>query len=169
MVIGIIGRMGSGKTLNMTKWGLLFQELTKLPAFFNYHVKGGHFYERLNDVITRQNAIICCDEITTELDSRSWESGKSVKTSHKIVQIRKLNINLLYTTQRWNTVEKRLRENTDYLIMCKEKGKIERIIDVQDGEEMATEVITLINEHPELIWNKYDTNEIIDPSKYGKY
>jgi len=167
MVIGIIGRMGSGKTLNMTKWGLLFSELTKKRPYFNYHVKGGIFFKNYHDITHVHHAIICYDEISTEHDSRNYEAKGQIKFTHWFLQNRKRGNDFLYTTQRFNTVEKRIRENTDILILCKEKGRIERIIDIQDGEDRATELATLINEKTELYWHKYDTNEIIDPTTYN--
>lgn len=172
MVIAFLGRMGSGKTLNMSKWGSFFAEQCHKELIANYHLKNASYFNTHKQIKDIKNAIICYDEITTDHDSRNWENN--VKFTHWFLQLRKIGCDFLYSTQRWNTVEKRIRENTDIIIRCSKKRQIgsnqfidkwafvEKIFDIQDGEDQAITGKTLINKYPQFLYGLYDTNEIIN-------
>lgn len=176
IVMAFVGRMGSGKTLNMTKWAIIFAQLSNRQIYANYkinHPQAHYFksYKELNDV---HNAIICYDEISVDHDSRSWDSKGQQQFTHWFLQTRKLHCSFFYTAQRVNSLEKRIRENTLYLIKCTKKivanrpNFYEDLFDTQEGFEMAIHLKKFVLTTPQLIYRFYNTDEIIKDNFYAK-
>ena len=115
--------MGSGKTLSMVKYA------------YEYYQKGYKIYSNIklnfpyteysfqdlidyaNDDKTFYNSVILCDEMHITLDSRNSGSKRNRVITYFLLQTRKKDVKLFYTTQCFHQVDKRLRSNTDYVIM----------------------------------------------------
>lgn len=163
MVIGFIGRMGSGKTLNMSKYATYFSQRLHMPVYANYHLVNATVFTDFRELEKMQNIVIAYDEIHIDFDSRDWDKKIRYQFTQWFTQLRKRGIIFLYTAQRHNTLEKRIRENTDYLIMCQRKkhALCEYILDAQLNSQEPTLVNRIINNKPELFYSLYDTREII--------
>jgi hypothetical protein len=124
VIVGFVGRMGSGKTLSMTR------ELKKYKdrgyrVLTNYAVSFSDEridFDKLFAIAEEQgdlnNVVLGLDEIHILLDSRS-----AVTTNNKVMtfwlnQTRKMSVKLFYTTQYAHQVDKRLRAGTDLFIYC---------------------------------------------------
>jgi len=178
IVIGFIGKMGSGKTLNMTKWALMLKENTGLEVWANYHIKGCHYWNKIKKIQDQVNIIVVVDEIHVLFDSRDWDTKERYAFTQWFTQIRHRGIVFIYATQRTDTLEKRIRNHTDYMIWCskqstlnakKEKQYIftEKIYDTQMSLDQAIYCKTLKTPEKNAKWlyNVYDTTEIIEQSK----
>jgi len=165
MIIGFIGKMGSGKTLCMTKFAHeYFQKGNKVYA--NYGLLFEHEKVKYSDIKNMSKdlikSVICLDEIHVFIDSRSSMKAVNRQVSYFVTQSRKRNLILMYTTQKFGQVDKRLRENTDYVIKCSNKKKNGQLfirchmIDSDDKERKFT-----INANK--IFGMYDTHEVVNP------
>lgn len=176
LVICWFGRMGSGKTLNMTKWAIFISEQTNRPIFANYPINhpNAHYFKEYRELKEINNAIVCYDEISVDHDARSWDSKGQQKFTHWFLQTRKLKCSVFYTTQKVNTLEKRIRENTLYLFKCSKKLELNKMIffedlfDTQEGFENAIWLKKFVLKYPELIYNYYNTNFIVKDNLLGK-
>jgi len=170
MVLGWIGRMGSGKTLNMTKWALLFSDALSMPLYANYHINGGQVFHDFKDLENKQDIIVAYDEIHVDHDSRDWNNKTRWAFTHWFTQLRKKGIIFLYTTQNTDALELRVRRHTDYMFWCYKshsKGHlIEIVYDTQMSLENALYCKTITNIKPELLYHLYDTHEIISEHVY---
>lgn len=174
IVAGWAGRMGAGKTLNMTKWGCIMAEAFGRPIYANYHINHpqAHYFSDFRDIAESvHDAIICWDEIMVDHDSRNWESKKQQQFTHWFCQTRKLRCSFFYTTQRLNTLEKRIRENTQYIFKCT-KDRIwnrtyEDLYNTEDGFENAQKITRFINEKPQLLYGLYNTHEVVKKAFFG--
>jgi len=175
MVLGFIGKMGSGKTLNMTKWALMLKNTTGLDVYSNYHIAGCKYWNKIKDIQNKVNIIVVVDEIHVLFDSRDWDTKERYKFTQWFTQIRHRGIIFIYATQRTDTLEKRIRNHTDYMIWCskntvfdakKQKSYIfsEKIYDTQMSLDQALYCKTLKTPEKNAKWlyNLYDTTEIID-------
>lgn len=166
-IIGFYGKRGSGKTLNATKRGIILAEITNRPLYANYHInyKNFHYFEDFRDIEELTNAIIIYDEIHVDLDSRYWDKKNQTRFTHWITQIRKMYCTFLYTTQRLNTLEKRIRENSDYVYICKKnlnKNEFyEYLCDIGEGIDNMILLNKTTTYNPYLLYHFYDTGEII--------
>lgn len=172
MIIGIIGKMGSGKTL--------FTSILANKAFdsgcsiyANYGLKFEHKTLNMNDILTMsgdlQNAMICIDEIHLFMDSRQSMSKRSRIISYFITQSRKRNLVLIYTTQNAHQVDKRLRSNTDYIIQCDNLtpgAKSDVIIRVNIHDTDNNSRVFAFRGDPYFCL--YDTHQIIDFTQHMK-
>lgn len=166
IIIGFWGFMGSGKTLNMTKWAVVLAEKTGRPIYANYHIKhkNAHFFNDFKQLEHVHHAIVVYDEIHVDFDSRSWDSPKQKVFTHWFTQTRKKYISFLYSTQSLDQLEKRVRRNTQWLIWCQKTRNghyKETLLNTQLGMEQAIKVNTRTLNKPHLIWPLYDTSEVI--------
>lgn len=120
-IVGVIGAMGSGKTLFATSLAFKLKDNYKIMT--NYEVsfrddvitpdKMGAFFDRVNKV--NDDTLMIIDEFHIFTDSRLSSSRHNILMSYFITQTRKQNIQLIYTTQQFGQVDVRVRDNTDLL------------------------------------------------------
>jgi len=65
-----------------------------------------------------RKAVLILDEVHVYIDSRSGMSKKNVILSYFVLQTRKRDVRLLYTTQFIDQVDKRLRQPTEVFVQC---------------------------------------------------
>jgi hypothetical protein len=127
MIIGMIGNMGKGKTLSAVRY--LYKWFRKgFTIYSNIHLKFPHIHIGMQELIDYANAetyldksIVFLDEAHTLLDSRNSASKRNKILTYFIVLTRKMGCNLVYTTQRYHQIDKRLRDNSDVVILCDTK------------------------------------------------
>jgi hypothetical protein len=175
MIVGIEGGLGTGKTIIMLRY-LLKDYLNDLIIFANLglkHIK----YEKLNvmDIMKNENLYnisIGIDEITVFLDCR--RSASNTKISYFILQTRKRNVNLYYTSQSFGMIDRRLLDHTDIRVICRHVYnddndiipdiKSYSIIDCRDLTSNASDInIQRIYVDISKYYKYYDTNEVILP------
>lgn len=125
--MGILGQRGGGKTLLMTHLAYMDYEINKSLIVSNYHLNFDYKYMTLSELAELpdwlKDATVCLDEIQVGADSRSVFAKGNKSISTLATQLRKRNITLYYTTQLLGQVDKRLREQTDYIIITKPLDK----------------------------------------------
>lgn len=130
-VIGLIGRMGTGKTLSVVRYAYLYYK-QGFTIYSNMKLNFPHHFIGLQDLVNYANAninfeksVIILDEAHVLLDSRLSGSKRNVVLTHLIVVSRHLGgsggCHIFYTSQYLHQVDKRLRANTDVLIKCSSK------------------------------------------------
>lgn len=120
-VIEILGERGDGKTLLMTGLGYAFKKYDNFNVWANYNITGykNRYYnfEELSqfpeDLI---NAVVLMDEAHVGVDAYNSLMGSVKNITKFVTQLRKRNVILIYSTQRHNTVAKRLRNMVNYTI-----------------------------------------------------
>lgn len=124
-MIGIfLGSQNSGKTLVMTSFA------------YDYYKKGYKIYSNYNlnfpyELITSEllkeytlsnkqfnKVVFLIDEINIIFDSRNFGKKSQKIFTYFILQSSKRNVNILGTTQQFNTIEKRFRENVNFKCYC---------------------------------------------------
>lgn len=121
MIVGFDGGLGSGKTLLMTKY--LKEDADKgITVYSNYGLNFKHGSLDLLDFLennpTLYNVSIGIDEITLFMDCRTSASKMNRLISYFILQTRKRNVTLYYTTQDFSMVDLRLINHTHIQIVC---------------------------------------------------
>jgi hypothetical protein len=165
VIIGFVGKMGSGKTLCMTMLAYRYYK-QGCKVFANYGLLFPHEaidYQKIKGLdIEFQNSFMGLDEIHTFIDSRSSMKSINRTTSYFITQSRKRQLVFGYTTQRWGQTDVRLRNNTDYIWHCKK---------VEYGGETYIKVemydfdgkVTRLRIHANPYFGLYDTKQIVNP------
>jgi len=173
MIIGIDGGLGSGKTLLMTRY--LYDDMQNgYEIRANYHLNFNHKQLDIKEMLTKNpdlnNIAIGIDEMTVFVDCRQSMSKMNRLISYFILQSRKRNVNLYYTTQDFSMVDVRLIRHTHIQISCfkvyYENGEeIENVrkfivLDVRNPKNVKINTFYLdISKY----YGLYDTNEIILP------
>ncbi|MEM3859413.1 MAG: hypothetical protein QW478_08395 [Candidatus Micrarchaeaceae archaeon] len=166
-ITGIIGKLGSGKTLSLAILSYHYYRL-------GYHIytnvqslkiKYGYIDEITKDFYKddKHPKLLAIDEIYLWLDSR-LSSSKRVRTyGYIIMQSRKNGFDVVYTTNYYRAVDVRIRNLTDYVIetnyktITKDMGVL--TWDVYDRDLMYIKTIkSLVNKEQ---FNLYDTYEKI--------
>lgn len=109
-----------------------------------------------------QDAVICLDEVHVLIDSRRSVTGRNIMISYFILQTRKRGVSLFYTSQSIHQVEKRLRDNTDYIVYCERiPGTPLHSYRIWDNMNQSW-----LNRKPLIVnaskwWHLYDTREAV--------
>lgn len=175
MIIGIVGAIGSGKTLFMTRCA--YKEYIKnkdriankeLQIITNYKLKDIPFrYIKADEMFTLKstltNSRMFIDEMHIFMDSRNSQSKENKALTHFILQTRHLDTHLYFTTQDIGQVDIRLRRQLDLLVHTA-KTAYEGLykITIYDYRDMMN--ITMISKvyNGSNYYDLYDTKEIID-------
>ena len=125
MITGYFGLPGCGKTTFLTM--LAQKELKKISknksayqyVFTNYFCEGCYKINYL-DLGNREieNSLILLDEITLDADSRNFKQFDQNKKQFFLLH-RHYNCDLIYFTQQWDGVDKKIRDITQTLYYVK--------------------------------------------------
>lgn len=167
MIIGYIGARGSGKSASMTLEAYNYYLagytiLSNIGLKFPYTPYTGSMIETFaSEKNPLNHAVLLIDEAHVLLDSRSSVTKRNRIVSYFILQTRKRDVHLLYTTQSYHQIEKRLRDQTDIIIEC--DFNKENLLIRQSAHSVATGTNRrrIIKATP--AFSLYDTNEIVDP------
>lgn len=100
---------------------ILKGDIKKLDTWGTWEYKDAEMVYTLDEYFfkfkTYTNTIFCMDEAGIWLDSYKWNKVPD-DVYNRFFQIRKVNIHLLYTTQFFNFVVKKLRQMTDVVVEC---------------------------------------------------
>ena len=163
MFVAFTGTLGSGKTLSMTFWGRYFGAKLNCPVYANYQTSFASPISDWKQLTQITNGIVLLDELHILMDSRKsvgkFTGGKQTARTHFMLQTRKKNMLVLYTTQLFGQVDLRVRSITDYMIMCQKRGLTIKNTVV----EMATMQYgrTLVLNNVNRVFKWYDTYEIV--------
>lgn len=171
----LVGKMGGGKTLLMTYF-IFINYIEKLNnVYTNYALnfpkrKDGYSPQRINmdwllDPNNAElfNCSIGLDEIWVEMDSRNASSNINKAMSYILLQSRKRNVDIFMTAQTYMQLDKRVRNNADFIVYCKKAkrpGYIRFTIIPRDNPERGTKEYQIDGTK---IYDLYNTNEIIKP------
>jgi len=168
MLIGIMGKMGAGKTYSMSVLASYMARATRAPLWANYKLKGAGDIHSLNDVTEKTSGILCFDEIWLSADARAWKDN--VRLTQWVNQTRKKKMIVFYTTQHIRQVEMRIRNGTDVLIYC------DKIPDGNGGYQSWLQFIDwqyrqmgrkYLMPHKKEFYDLYDTYEVLKPLTFG--
>jgi energy-coupling factor transporter ATP-binding protein EcfA2 len=180
MIIGITGAKGSGKTLVMTMMAAILEKEGK-KILSNYRLKIPHtlisqdIIKNYSDKDTPlHDCVLLLDEIHILMDCRT--SFKNTIITYFLLQSRKRDVDIYWTSQNFGQPEKRLRENTDYIIECdghydrEHKNLLYVVIKIIKyyGKNQFREISTKLVRNPERFYCLYNTYEIIDFNKEKK-
>lgn len=172
------GGKGIGITAFALKLAVIWYEMRgKMPEIYaNFHLlkyHRFHYFEEWKEIEGVRNAIILYDEIGGSQDARLHTSKSQIQFTNVFNQMGKMGNPFLYTCQRSFQVEKRIREQTDYVIKCAKdhKTKIMREwwYDTQAGRESPIPITNGIVGHPERIYPHYNTYEVVKSTQKFDY
>ena len=165
MIIGFIGKMGSGKTLCMTMLAHRYHK-AGWPVFANYNLAFQHQpldYHKIKNLESEYNdSFMAIDEIHLFIDSRSAMRAVNRMVSYFVIMSRKQGRMMAYTTQHWGQVDVRLRNNTDFLCKCRSyklQGKTYISMDIVDMDGKGAKLTMCADPY----FSMYDTKQIINP------
>jgi hypothetical protein len=161
MIIGITGKMGSGKTLLMSLFGFFFSEI--VPVYANYSTIFAHPLKSLKQLFSIEKGVVLIDEIHLQIDSRSWYGKKQIQFTHWLNQTRKKNLLLIYTSQHFKQVDVRLRRATDLLIQAVSFRNFFKYIFIEPNTGIILKVLKANKEKMKEFYNIYNTFEFIHP------
>jgi len=169
MIIGFIGNLGSGKTISLVRMAYSYYKkgykvYSNIKLSFPHETlsfKDFENYARSNEQFTKSFFLI--DEIHVALDSRRSGSKTNIVISHLILQSRKRQIQIGFTTQHFSQIDMRLRNQTDIVGVCSAKTfKQYKIISVNYMVFLAQGVTQHLKRFlANKYYGLYDTNEIV--------
>jgi len=130
------------------------------------------FLENERENKSLQNMTIGIDELTVFTDCRLSMSKRNLLFSYLVLQSRKRSVDIYYTTQNFNMIDKRFISHTSIKVLCQslydKNGEIidhykkYAVIDLRDPMNMKIDRF-ILDIRP--YYDCYDTDEIILPPK----
>ena len=135
-VIGLIGHRGSGKTASAV-YMMIFDYLIRgLPVFSNVAIAVKVKYLGLERVFRSRpwngldmldmegdinGGVVFVDEVNLAVaESTRHMAGANLAWANDLQQLRKKQLNVIWTAQSWNTVDNRTRWQTDWVVECQD-------------------------------------------------
>lgn len=117
LITGIFGKMGSGKTMLLTRFGLNDFAHGK-EIYSNYHLKNIKYtpIATLNDLDKIRDGTLLLDEMQLWVHARSSMAKLNQEILKIIMMSRKRALDIYYTSQLTRTIDVLLREVTDYYV-----------------------------------------------------
>lgn len=112
MVEGFTGLPGSGKTYYLTKLGLEALKQGR-KVYANFKIEGANYFQNLTDVFNLTEGVILVDEINLSCASRFWAKFPP-ELAYFWSQTRKFKLDIYWTAQHIDRVDKIIREITNY-------------------------------------------------------
>lgn len=171
MIVGITGGLGSGKTL-VASYLATCESRRGRPVWSNYPVYCATLVRSWSEVVSLESGVVVLDEVHVDIDSRSF--GNNVEVTSFLLQTRKLDLDLIYTSQSLHQVDKRLRDITDIVMMCErvlspDGSRASRVV-VIDLTSVTVRTRFVLAHSPEL-YALYDTKArvypLLRPKKLG--
>lgn len=173
-----IGMFGTGKTLSAVRYVINQAKQYNLHVYSNIKLNGIEYTELKNfkDIIDAPpDSIFLIDEISTLFNARDWKNF-SIDLLFQILQCRKNRKQLVCTAQRFQHVDKLLRDVTSEVVVCSKTWRFchNQYYDAYDYENVSNgRLIKRIanvwyfatNAH----YNAYDTSELIDNFKKAEF
>lgn len=107
------------------------------------------------------HSVVLIDEAHVLLDSRSSFTKRNKIISYFILQTRKRDVHVLYTTQSFHQIEKRLRDQSDMIIECRFSKTSNTVLQTITDTATFKVVKRVIDIEP--VFKLYDTNAIVNP------
>lgn len=115
-----LGIPDSGKTLGMTWNALLinaFKSNMKIYANYNLKVIDYIHISSIEEIDDMYDAYFFGDELWSWADCRESKQAKNKMISKILLASGKRNVQVYYTAQKLNTMERRIRENTQWYVV----------------------------------------------------
>ena len=175
MIIGYIGTRGRGKTLSCVREAYEHY-LDGYEIYSNIKLNNKYFknwYSIDNKMIIDwvkgdkqfKKAFFILDEVHAYLDSRMGMSKRNVVISYFILQTRKRNVRIGYTTQFIDQVDKRLRQPTEIMVECQNYMTPSGMFQKNKITHFETKRAYYDSFRGSDYFDYYDTNEIMNPFK----
>lgn len=171
------GLFGTGKTLSATKYVISMAKKYKLNVISNISLKGIE-YTPLTNYHQILNAppytIIFIDEISTLWNSRDYKNFPT-EVLFQMLQNRKSHIQFISTAQRFEHVDKLLRDVASYVVDCRKFWRFtsntfyDAYMYERVNGQFLQPVDTVLSFISDSDYNAYDTNEIIDNVKKTEF
>lgn len=168
------GNQRAGKGIGATSYALFlalqaYRIRGVFPRIFsNYHFNLYPYFRYFTDwkeLENVRNAIVVYDEIGGSQDARLYNSKSQILFTNVFNQMGKMGNVFIYTCQREFQVEKRVREQTDYVIECT-KDHLTGVLtqdwlDVQRGRETTKAIGRYVLPFPKRVYPHYNTFEVV--------
>jgi len=178
MLIGIEGGLGSGKTIQLIRYLNIDKREYNKHIMCNIALKDIDFepvdvfklleYEKSETSL--YNLTVGIDELTVFADCRTSTSKANRIMSYLVLQSRKRNVDIYYTTQSLQMIDFRITNHTPIIVFC------EKIFDEKGNEIDDIRKYTIIDrcnpKQPKLtcyymdisvFYDLYNTDEIVKP------
>lgn len=117
VIVGILGELGTGKTLTMTYMAEYRFRKKGFPVYANYGYKNRTKFIKKPSMLNKlKDGCVALDEVWLWLDSRAFMKKANKFLGVVLLKSRRRGLDILYTAQDFSQVDKRLRNVTDILI-----------------------------------------------------
>ena len=172
------GLFGYGKTLGTVDYVLRMYQKYKVNIYSNIKLIGVPYtpLENFKQIIEAPgNTIILIDELSTVFNSRQWQDFP-IDLLFQLLQVRKNRKQLVCTAQRFEHVDKAIRDVTADVVCCRKYYRycILTAYDAWDYEHTPLNVYLqpkykIMYLATDKLYNSYDTTELIDNTKKTKF
>ncbi len=163
--MAVVGELGAGKTLTMTYliWRNYYYK--KKKVFSNYTLYGIPFtlVNSINDFEKIQDGVFGGDELWSWADSRLSQKSRNRFISTILLKSRKRGLTIIYTTQSFDQIDKRIRKITDFVAypIINRTGEVCKVLLFRGAKPSPTNLMHTLYFKTKPIFELYNSNEEI--------
>jgi len=169
MLVGIMGSMGTGKTLTMVMLMQYLHMSAKAKLGGNFSLIGAQRINRSSQLWQFDDGVFGFDEMWISMDSRASSSKVNRFISQWVNQSRKKKLVFFYTTQHIRQLDVRVRNATDILIVLEKNHETFILTFVDFQYRKILRRIKIDERFLRPFYAMYDTYEIIMPLEIDGY
>lgn len=155
-VTAIIGKKGAGKTLSASVIAYIYYKyLSKYgySVYANYHLSFPYIpIKKISTIKDAEKGLLVIDEAYQIVDSRRASSGKNVLITTLLSKARKKGIRVLFIAQYFTTLDVRIRDDADTIIIVS-------IYEIDEKKKMPKK----------LMWEVYIRNDLGELEFFNKF
>lgn len=166
-LFGIVGELGSGKTLTLSYLALKNWLIKGRIIYSNYHLYHIPYFEittvRQLDIMIE--GVFVADEFWVNVDARTSTKSRNRIVSDIARRSRKRNLEYIYTSQTLDQIDKRIRKIQDftgYPILSGDDS-ICKVVVFRSGYPKVSKYLHTFYYRTAFIFDVFDTNEEVFP------
>lgn len=165
VLMAIVGELGAGKTLTMTYLVWRHWYYKKRKIYSNYTLYGIPFtlVNSLQDFEKISDGVFAGDELWSWADSRLSQKSRNRFISTILLKSRKRGLTVLYTTQSFDQIDKRIRKVTDFVAypIINRTGEICKTLLFKGSKPTPNNLLQTLYFKTKPIFSLYNSNEEI--------
>jgi len=165
VLIAVVGELGSGKTLTMTYLVWRNWYYKKKKVFSNYKLYGIPFtlVNSLQDFEQISDGVFAGDELWSWADSRLSQKARNRFVSTILLKSRKRGLTVIYTSQSFDQIDKRIRKVTDFVAypIMNRTNEVCKVLLFKGSKPNPTNLMHTLYFKTQPIFELYDSTEEI--------
>jgi len=165
VLMAVVGELGSGKTLGLTRLAWINHFQKKRRIYSNYKLYGipYTYVNSLKDLEMMENGTFVGDELWVWMEARSSQSQINKVTSDILLKSRKRGLTYIFSAQSLSQIDVRVRNVIDFTVypVLNPKENLGKLLIFNGNRPDEHNLMRILRFRPPKVFKQYNTREEI--------